>query len=124
MNGLNYLFRLIAYCLLFNLSACALLHSNVKQHLEINQCQVLCAKRFDLCQHSCTDNSFFCAQKANYTAKLSYDRYIQQEKVSGGYRTRGLKSYRDPLQCRKVTCNCYADAMDCKQNCIKITKSN
>jgi hypothetical protein len=28
-----------------------------------------------------------------------------------------LNSYRDPLQCRKVTCNCHADYQVCIQSC-------
>jgi hypothetical protein len=33
---------------------------------------------------------------------------------------RGLKSYHDPLQCRKVTCNCPSDFITCNQGCTGV----
>jgi hypothetical protein len=35
--------------------------------------------------------------------------------------SRDLNSYRDPLQCRKVTCDCLADNNVCKASCRGLT---
>lgn len=33
---------------------------------------------------------------------------------------RELNSYRDPLQCRKVTCDCLSDFAICKKGCTGV----
>lgn len=93
--------------------------TTVKKH-EVQQCLSLCAQRFDACQKTCIYNCSLCSAAANQKTILNYARYVHEEQVEGGFVTRGLKSYRDPLQCRKVTCNCYADLSVCKQNCTGI----
>jgi hypothetical protein len=84
------------------------------------QCLTMCIGRFDSCQKTCVNNCAVCSASANRSAVLSDAQYVHEEQVKGGYVVRGLKSYRDPLQCRKVTCNCYADLSTCEQNCTGI----
>lgn len=84
------------------------------------QCVAQCMKRFESCKTLCSNNCAVCSAKANLSMVENYSEYVHEEQVTGGFVMRGLKSYRDPLQCRKVTCNCYADLMTCEQNCTGI----
>ena len=84
------------------------------------QCLSLCTQRFESCKQTCVNNCAVCSASSNRSTILNYAKYVHEEQVEGGYVTRGLKSYRDPLQCRKVTCNCYADLSTCEQSCTGI----
>ena len=75
---------------------------------------------FAVCKERCVDNCAICSAKADYSAIKNYDEYVHEKIIEGGTITRSLKSYRDPLQCRKVTCNCYADLSICEQTCAGI----
>ena len=87
-----------------------------------SQCLAQCTQRFDSCKTLCTNNCAVCSAKANQSMKKDYAEYVHEQQVEGGYVMRGLKSYRDPLQCRKVSCNCYADLSTCEQNCTGIIR--
>lgn len=54
-------------------------------------------------------------RKSINSAMKSYGRYVHEQEVQGGMVIQELKSYRDPLQCRKVSCNCMADYNVCVQ---------
>ncbi|WP_298622077.1 acyltransferase [uncultured Legionella sp.] len=117
---MNYLFRLF-YCTVFIvLSGCAIQQQNIAKPKDVNQCLQLCEQRFDSCKQQCSDNCPRCSRIASDTAALDYMEYVHDKQVQGGYITRGLNSYRDPLQCRKVTCNCISDFLTCKQGCTGV----
>ena len=80
-------------------------------------CGAICAQRFEACNQQCTDSCPLCSFVADKAAVEGSVRYKQEKIIMGGYFNRRLKSYRDPLQCRKVTCSCAADLMTCEQNC-------
>lgn len=105
--------------LLFPLG-CSLKPQNDISVLEIKQCKSMCAKRLDSCKLSCTDNCPRCSAEATHVAAVNYLNYIHEKEIEGGSILRVLKSYRDPLQCRKVTCNCSADFATCNQGCTGI----
>ncbi|AHE67361.1 hypothetical protein [Legionella oakridgensis] len=97
----------------------AVLASCVKQPSSPEQtsCKISCQKQFDHCKTVCTDNCRRCSTCADVSAAKSYDQYKHEQCIRGGIIARELKSYRDPLQCRKPTCNCLADYRICIQSC-------
>ncbi len=84
---------------------------------EFKQCLAQCYTHYLACQQTCKNNCPTCQRQAWEQAADGYKRYAHQIKVAGDYNVRQLKSYRDPLQCRKTTCNCRADLIACRQAC-------
>jgi hypothetical protein len=117
---MNVLVRLVCCFIFLSLVSCvSQKHMTVKTQ-DVKQCKVMCVKRFESCNTLCVNNCAVCSEHANQSTLSSYSEYVHQQQVKGGFVARGLKSYRDPLQCRKVTCNCYADLMICEQDCTGI----
>lgn len=84
------------------------------------QCLIQCKQSFNSCSKLCVNNCATCSAKANHEMIVNYSEYVHEEQVEGGYVMRRLKSYRDPLQCRKVSCNCSADLAICEQSCTGV----
>lgn len=80
-------------------------------------CQVHCQERLTACKANCRNNCRLCDSYAEKQAILRYFTYQHEEFVEGGYIARDLQSFRDPLQCRKTTCDCPADYNMCMQAC-------
>ncbi|HCD9516915.1 TPA: acyltransferase [Legionella pneumophila] len=114
---MNTAFRLLFCLIILELSACATLKSKITHHKTLSQCQQTCFQQLNYCKQNCTNNCRDCSTKVDHFAKENYLEYLHEVKIQGGYITRGLQSYRDPLQCRKVTCNCSADFNACNQGC-------
>lgn len=113
--------RLIVFLIvLTQLISCTTQHKVLVKVADPKQCLALCTQRFAACQQTCVNNCANCSASSKRSTILNYAKYVHEEQVEGGYVTRSLKSYRDPLQCRKVTCNCYADLSVCEQNCTGI----
>lgn len=84
---------------------------------ESKPCQSLCEKRFDKCNQNCRNNCQQCVAYAKQKASENYLYYQHEQYLKGGVIARDLQSYRDPLQCRKITCSCPADFELCMQSC-------
>ena len=80
-------------------------------------CLTNCARHYAACSQTCENNCRNCQIERKLKAEEHYQRYLHREKLAGGYDLRQLSSYKDPLHCRKVTCNCAADLNACKQAC-------
>lgn len=80
-------------------------------------CQQRCEIEADKCHAMCRNNCAQCSAYANQSAKTSYRKYQREKVIEGGTIARQLKSYRDPLQCRKTTCSCKADYQLCISSC-------
>jgi hypothetical protein len=117
---MRFLLGLICSVLLLSNLGCMNQHANITKSSDPKQCLAQCTQRFESCKTLCVNNCAVCSAKANQNMVENYSEYVHEEQVEGGYVMRGLKSYRDPLQCRKVTCNCYADLITCEQNCTGI----
>ncbi len=117
---MRFLFAL--WCVIFLLinAGCVSKPINILNSNSSKSCLAQCSQRFESCRVSCVNNCAVCSAKANREMIKNYSGYVHEEQVEGGYVMRGLKSYRDPLQCRKVSCNCYADLMTCEQNCTGV----
>ena len=83
----------------------------------VGECKLACAHQAQLCFNQCQNNCSHCVKsRAKNTAK-SYNRYLNEQKVKGKVVALDLNSFSDPLQCRKMTCNCNADYSVCMQSC-------
>jgi hypothetical protein len=121
---MNFLLRLCCCLLFIGLTSCVTQQKTVLQKQNIKQCLVMCETRFGSCKSKCTNNCSKCSASSSFTSATNYKKYVHEEQVEGGLIARGLNSYRDPLQCRKVTCNCNADLMTCTQNCTGVIQKS
>lgn len=87
---------------------------------ELKQCKAQCLQRYESCKMTCIDSCPQCSAQATHAASINYTKYVHEKQIEGGTISRVLKSYRDPLQCRKVTCNCSSDFAICNQGCTGI----
>lgn len=87
---------------------------------DLAACKKVCQKRVNTCQRLCHNNCDNCKLASASTTARHYGLYMKEVCVQGGIVTRDLQSYRDPLQCRKTTCNCWADYHVCEQSCTGV----
>lgn len=85
-------------------------------------CKASCEQRSRACNKVCRNNCQQCNAYSWQKAKNGYYNYRHEETVNGGFIARELKSYRDPLQCRKTTCDCRGDYQVCMQSCGGVIK--
>ncbi|KTC66138.1 acyltransferase (plasmid) [Legionella adelaidensis] len=110
-----YFLNRLLWCFLFLLLASC--HRSVEVvHYQV-ACKLVCLKKFDACINNCRDSCSNCSACSSKATANSYKQYVHEELVQGGFLVRQLNSYRDPLKCRKPTCNCKADRRVCEQSC-------
>jgi hypothetical protein len=80
-------------------------------------CKATCQERFIACNKTCDNSCSGCCQASNQRTAREYDHYLKQQAIQGKAVVRELNSYRDPLQCRKTTCECPTDYRTCIQTC-------
>ncbi|MFI4919982.1 MAG: acyltransferase [Legionellales bacterium] len=115
-NGLRFLCCVTLVCL----SGCAKQPIPSVPSFVTNQCKMSCTQRFATCQKKCVNNCSRCTAKANFSASVQQEKQAHEVQIQGGFITRELKSFRDPLQCRKITCDCAADLNTCSQACTGV----
>ena len=84
---------------------------------DVIQCKKVCQQRVTSCSQTCKNNCVRCGAYADHKTAANYAHYVQTQAIQGEKPVRRLNSYRDPLQCRKTTCNCVADYEVCTQSC-------
>jgi len=89
----------------------------VQNKAEFAHCKAGCDHRAAACQKVCRNNCAQCRAYTHQTAAGNYRHYVHEQSVKGNLIARELQSYRDPLQCRKITCSCSADHQVCMQSC-------
>jgi len=117
---MNSLLRLLCCIAFIGLSACMTQQKTEVKGQSLSQCKTICLQHLESCKQSCTNNCRTCSAGSSYTSTSNYSKYVHEKFVEGGYIARGLNSYRDPLQCRKVTCNCASDFNTCNQGCTGV----
>ena len=85
-------------------------------------CTASCEEHLKICSQVCHKSRQECSNTANSGAAQHYQRWVHEQVVQGGILSRELNSYRDPLQCRKTTCNCQADYTVCNAPCTGIIR--
>lgn len=106
----------VYYCLLM-LTSCLQPINTLPEKKATALCEHTCGIRFAACNKQCVNNCRRCAANVNYSAARKYRRYVHEHCVKGENVALELNSYRDPLQCRKLTCDCRADYLICMQSC-------
>ena len=80
-------------------------------------CINTCKLHVKECSKTCENNCQQCNQLSNDSTSHNYNKYKHEQCVQGGVIARDLNSYRDPLQCRKISCDCLADYTLCAEAC-------
>jgi hypothetical protein len=88
------------------------------------ECRTMCGLQAEACKNTCRNNCSQCRAFANKEAAMHFGDYLHEKVIKEAMIARVLKSYRDPLQCRKVTCNCKADYGICIQACTGVIQKN
>lgn len=109
--------RIVFFLSLLALASCV--HYNTTSHTpkEIALCKASCLERANVCSQSCNNNCEQCRAKEYRATVNNYMDWKQGQLIQGKAVSRELNSFRDPLQCRKTTCNCPADYTICMQSC-------
>lgn len=87
-------------------------------------CEANCIKKSQICHHSCRNNCAECSAFARQSTARQYAHYEWEQVVKGKIIALELNSFRDPLQCRKVTCDCKADYQICMQSCSGVVQKS
>ncbi len=80
-------------------------------------CVEQCRIEKDSCYRRCTDSCTRCERQENAAMKKRYKTYVHEQCVQGERVALQLQSFRDPLQCRKISCDCPADYRVCVSTC-------
>lgn len=102
--------------IVFLFSGCTT-HQDAVVQQEKRVCLKTCEIRLNTCANTCNKTCEACEQLANQTMQDHYQGYRHDRFVQGKAVARQLQSYRDPLQCRKATCDCKADFRVCAEAC-------
>ena len=109
--------RVILCFVIIALVGCTSHELSVKRADDKVMCKSACQQRFNTCSQVCHNNCRECGQHSAQSTAKNYRKYKHQQCIQGGIIARDLNSYRDPLQCRKITCDCLADYNVCTEAC-------
>jgi hypothetical protein len=104
-----YPMGILCFSCLFLISGC--------MHRVNPSCTAACETRYQTCNKVCRNTCSQCTAAAGQSRDRHYGHYINEQYVKGGMIALQLNSFRDPLQCRKVTCSCREDYRICLQSC-------
>lgn len=99
------------------LSSCTWQHKQDEEAQERRICIAQCEVQMKHCQKACKDNCQQCEKKAVRRTRENHERYLRERCIEGKSFILRLQSYHDPLECRKMTCNCAADLRVCVESC-------
>ena len=106
--------RITAIIMILLLSGC----STYVDHLrEMKACRLKCSGIQKRCEHACRNNCQNCNVLSNTETAVHFNHYKHQQNIQGSIVALELQSFRDPLQCRKPTCDCKVDFGVCLQSC-------
>lgn len=114
------LIRLFGCIMMLGLVACTLMKHPLSKTQNVAQCKQACYERFKSCSKVCEASCPKCLKGSCLTAAKNYRNYVHEKIIQGDIIAREMKSYRDPLQCLKTTCNCTSDAYTCVEGCTGV----
>lgn len=117
---MNSFLRLIYCTIILGLCGCQGLQQNALKGQASAQCNITCEQHFEFCRQNCINNCPNCSYMSQRVAEKNFTKYVHEKRVEGKKVMRELNSYRDPLQCRKVTCDCLSDFAICKKGCTGV----
>ena len=109
-------FALLVLCCL-SLGACSQYHDfqdKIKAH---QHCAKACKTRMHFCNKFCRNDPAQCKRWADASATVHFGHYRQEKLIQGEPIGSELQGFRDPLACKKVSCDCLADFDLCIQTC-------
>jgi hypothetical protein len=117
---MHFILRVILCFVVITLVGCASYQASLVSATTKATCKNTCQQRFKSCKQACHNNCQGCKQSSNRSVIHHFNKYKHEQCVQGGMIIRDLNSYRDPLQCKKITCDCLADYNVCTQSCSGI----
>lgn len=114
----------ISCLILLGLTACAPYRFLVfkPKTPEQARCLNVCQKHFEACKYTCVHNCRICKTKSNMSTDLRFMQFANQQMVQGQAVNRDTDSYKDPLNCLKISCDCVADLDACEQACTGMVR--
>lgn len=109
--------RLLLSIAILMLSSCSYYYQHQEQVVRGKACYRHCEQQNDQCTQICDDNQNVCRAKNDAMTAARFVRYQHQQAVKGQIMIAELPAFRDPLACRKTTCDCEQDKRMCKQAC-------
>ena len=97
------------------LSACSYMQNQHQLFEQQKLSAAHCDQRYQHCKQTCDENEKSCLAKSDARAAVHFARYQHQQNVKGQIVTEEVQAFRDPLACRKATCDCDQDKMMCQQ---------
>lgn len=119
MNGL---LKILGCIVLLGLCSCAKQQLLLFKSPTLKQCTLSCIQRYESCSERCKDSCAYCSAQSTYSSLNKEAKYTKQQRIQGLAVNRELNSYRDPLQCLKVSCSCVSDLNACTQACTGLTR--
>lgn len=113
----NFIARAVLCCSFLLITSCMFQNYPARGDRNFMVCKASCDKRLNACTKLCRNNCPQCLAAASQSTARTYAHYVHEQYVKGGFIALQLNSFRDPLQCRKTTCNCRADYQICMQSC-------
>ena len=107
----------ILLCMLIMLPSCSVYKYFQQKTQKINECHHACQDKLRHCLSICHNDRYNCSSAAHALAQRRYKRYLHEQSLKGQDQILELNSFRDPLQCRKTSCECLADVRVCRQFC-------
>lgn len=120
---MNSFFRLLCSMLILGLLGCQKGQQNILSHQNPEQCKAVCVQHFEYCRQNCSNNCPTCSAESQKKTAVDYINYLRERNIEGKMVMRELNSYRDPLKCRKVSCDCIADFTICNNSCAGVIKT-
>ena len=110
--------RFILCILLIGLFSCSLSpKEDAKRAQALRACIQQCEVKSAVCNQRCNDSCKQCEWEANQAMAKRYKTYVHEQCVQGERAALQLQSFRDPLKCRKTSCDCPADYRLCVGAC-------
>lgn len=119
MNGI---IKILCGIGLISISSCSSYHPIYSRSPAVQSCKMACLSHYQLCKKQCVDNCAKCSAKSAHSSSTQFLHYDKQQGIQGMAVNRELNSYKDPLQCLKISCDCAADLDVCKQGCTGIVQ--
>ncbi|MCX7117118.1 MAG: hypothetical protein NTW94_04290 [Legionellales bacterium] len=114
---MNIIFRIIFSFVALSMVACTSPKVSVQRANDRVFCLATCQQKLQHCLKACSNNTAACHRASCQQSRHDYQQYVHEQCVAGGFIVRELNSYHDPLQCRKMTCDCGADYHTCADFC-------
>ncbi len=105
--------RIITILLVLLLISCV----SLENQRTMRVCKDICQQQSLKCQKLCNNDARHCQAFVMGNARKSYAKYVHQQRLQANDIALELQSFRDPLQCKKITCDCLADARMCVKFC-------